>query len=155
MEPGRGTTFKIYLPSTDAAVTVDHAPMTPVTLSTHATILLAEDDGQVRKMIITVLEKAGFTVLEASGPVEALGLARSFDGEIDLLITDVVMPQMAGTELARQLTEARPRLTVLYMSGYTENGIVHHGVLDDGVHFLPKPINVQKLLEAIKSALEP
>lgn len=152
-EPGRGTTFKVYLPCTDEVEVIEPEAVREVTNIGEATILLAEDDSQVRKMIVTVLSKIGLRVLEASGPVEALSLSRDFDGEVDLLLTDVVMPQMTGTALAHELLKQRPTLRVLYMSGYTENGIVHHGVLDEGVLFLPKPINVQRLLEAIKTAI--
>lgn len=152
-EQGVGTTFDIYLPRTrDVESERPAAPRSNVNV-TRATILVAEDDAQVRRMIVAVLEEAGLFVLDASGPLDALRLAQGHDGSIDLLLTDVVMPEMTGRELAEKLCARRPDVQVVYMSGYTEDTIVHDGVLDEGIRFLPKPINTQQLLSAIKDAL--
>jgi DNA-binding response OmpR family regulator len=116
-------------------------------------VLVAEDDQQVRHMVGKVLLRAGFEVLSAAHPEDALALSAKHDGPIDLLLTDVVMPKLSGTALAEKLRETRPELRVLFTSGYTENTIVHHGVLDEGVNFLPKPVTPGRLLEAISAVL--
>ena len=116
-------------------------------------ILLAEDDPSVRKVVVAVLQRAGYSVLAAPGPREALRLEGEHVGAIDLMITDVVMPVMSGKALAQTLTQRRPNLAVLYMSGYTDEAIVKDGVLDSGVHLLPKPFTPERLLEAVGQAL--
>jgi two-component system cell cycle sensor histidine kinase/response regulator CckA len=114
-----------------------------------AVILVAEDDPSVRRVATTILRRAGYEVLPASGPREALGVAEQHPGAIDLLLTDVVMPVMSGKELAQRLSATRPELLVLYMSGCTDKASVHQGVLDAGVHLLPKPITPDLLLSAV------
>jgi len=116
--------------------------------------LVAEDDPSVRRGVVTILKRAGYEVLAAGGPREALERAGEYKGEIDLLLTDVVMPVMSGKELAAQLTAQRPELSVLYMSGYTDGSIGHHGVLDAGVHLLTKPITPERLLAAVGQRLD-
>ena len=117
------------------------------------TILLVEDEPQVRKLVHAVLVRAGYTVLVAANGAEAVALEKAHDGKIDLVLTDVVMPGMSGSDVAIALTAARPGVSVLYMSGYTDDSIVHHGVLDEGVAFLQKPVLPTPLLAAIRNAL--
>jgi two-component system, cell cycle sensor histidine kinase and response regulator CckA len=145
----KGTTFKVYLPATDEAPEpMTEYPSSPIQHK-GGTILIVEDEVQLRTMLVTILSRAGYRVLEASGPVEALGLAKGFDERIDLLLTDVVMPQMTGPLLAAELKNRRPEMVVLYMSGYTEDTIVHRGLIDDKLNFLPKPLSVASLLRKV------
>jgi PAS domain S-box-containing protein len=152
-EPGQGSVFEAYVPSTEEALT-QTAPASESSASAGTgVILLAEDDPSVRKVVVAVLQRAGYSVLAAPGPREALRLAGEHVGVIDLMITDVVMPVMSGKALAQTLTQRRPNLAVLYMSGYTDEAIVKDGVLDSGVHLLPKPFTPERLLEAVGQAL--
>jgi PAS domain S-box-containing protein len=153
-EQGRGTTFKILLPRTSAAETVvprgpDSAPP-----GGHETVLFVEDDAPVRAVGVRILAEQGYRVLEAWGGWEALRLAAEHPGPIHILVTDVVMPHMSGTELARRLRERRPETRVLYTSGYTENAIVHHGVLDPNLAFLQKPYITETLLSKVRAVLD-
>jgi DNA-binding NtrC family response regulator len=116
-------------------------------------VLVVEDDPAVRHVATTVLDRAGYTTLSAPGPVEALDAARARSAPIDLLLTDVVMPRYSGRELAVQLSALHPRLAVIYMSGYTDKDIVHRGMLEEGVFFLPKPLTPDGLLEAVSRVL--
>ncbi len=154
-EPGQGSTFKVYFPTTDEPVSDPIDVQVPNVGRVEGTVLVVEDDAQLRNMVATVLARAGLTVLHAANPIEALGIAGEHDGDIELLLTDVVMPGMSGRELAEALTQRRPEVAVLYMSGYTENSIVHHGVLDDDVNFLPKPLAPAQLLQAVADLLPP
>jgi signal transduction histidine kinase len=154
-EPGRGTTFKIYLPRMDgdaaeaAAAGVDEPPSTG-----SETVLVAEDDLAVRSVTVNMLRKRGYTVLEAESPGEALRLAGEHPDPIHLLVTDVVMPEMGGRELADAIVLVRPQVRVLFVSGYTENAIVHQGVLDRGIAFLSKPFTIQSLAAKVRSVLD-
>jgi two-component system cell cycle sensor histidine kinase/response regulator CckA len=153
-EPGRGTTFKIYLPRTDEAA-VGRPPRPPAaTLRGSETILVVEDEASVRELAARALAEAGYRVLAAGGGQEALELAAGHDAPIDLLLTDVVMPGLSGKQVADALSAARPGLRVLYASGYTQNTIVHHGVLDPGVRFLAKPFTPSVLLERVRAVLD-
>ena len=139
-EPGQGTTFKVYLPRVgEAAGTI--APPTPVADSASGveTILLVEDEKAVRELAARTLERNGYTVLTAADAAEATQLAQRHGHRIHLLLTDVVMPEVNGRQLAQRLASLRPGIKVLYMSGYTDDAIVHHGVLEPGVAFLQKP----------------
>jgi DNA-binding response OmpR family regulator len=118
------------------------------------TILLVEDDVQVRALARTVLEAQGYVVLVANGPDAALQLAAERPGEIALLITDVVMPGMSGRELARRVAPGRPGLRVLYISGYTEDVVAHHGVLEPGLTLLQKPFTPQALSRMVREVLD-
>jgi len=153
-EVGQGTSIKVYLPlaeaEADAPPEYEEAELPGGT----ETILLAEDEASVRNLTARALRRLGYTVLEAANGEEALYLAREHsDQEIQLLFTDVVMPQMGGIVLAEQLRAMRPGIKVLYTSGYTDNAIVHHGVLDAGIAFLQKPFSPELLAAKVREVL--
>jgi two-component system, cell cycle sensor histidine kinase and response regulator CckA len=153
-EPGQGTSFKIYLPRVvDAPVPAPPAQDAPVSLRGSETILLVEDDEMVRTLTRRLLEANGHTVLLASRGDAALELARSYEARIDLLITDVVMPGMSGRDLADQVQTLLPGIKVLYLSGYTDDAIVRHGVLEPGVAFLQKPFTADTLARKVREVL--
>ena len=118
------------------------------------TILLVEDEEQVRTLARAILKRQGYQVLDAANPGEALLLCERFSGVIDLLLTDVVMPQMSGRHLAERLAPLRPAMKVLYMSGYTDNAIVHHGMLEEGIEFLQKPLTPDSVAHRIREVLD-
>lgn len=153
-ELGSGTTFRIYLPCTDrAAVVSSFASHAPPALRGSETLLLVEDDEQVRVMNCAILRRNGYRVLEASDAVEALAASEKFEGKIDLLLVDVVMPRMSGRELAERIVAVRAGTKVLYVSGYTEDTVLHHGALAAGIHFLQKPITPDMLLRKVREVL--
>jgi PAS domain S-box-containing protein len=152
-EPGKGSTFKIYLPRTGRPAEPSLAqPEAPARLGLQ-TVLVVEDQAAVRRLTCEVLALNGYRVLEAGRGEEALRIAAEHDGPIHLMMTDVVMPGMNGRELAERMGELRPGTQVLYVSGYTENVIAHHGVLDPGVWYLPKPFAPGELLSMIARML--
>jgi len=154
-ELGRGTTLKIYFPRMDQPVEKPGSEKgsSPVQRSTE-TILLVEADSQLRQLTSAVLSHCGYKVLAASSPDEALGLCKANHREIELLVTDVVMPGMNGRQLAEQVTLITPQIKVLYISGYTSNAIVHHGVLDAGLWFLAKPFSLSALIAKVREVLD-
>jgi PAS domain S-box-containing protein len=152
-EVGRGSVFEAYLPISDEPLTAEPPRQKPARRPRDAMILVAEDDTPVRQVVVTVLRRAGYRVLEASHPHHALALARDHAGPIDLLLTDLVMPLMSGNELARQLCAQRPDLAVLCMSGYSDEAIRHRGVMDAGVQLLAKPVTPEQLLNAVAEVL--
>ncbi len=152
-EVGKGTTFRIYLPAIDTPETAtDTKPVEPIPAGT-GTILMVEDDGSILELGQTVLEQLGYNVLATGTPEQAIELVRGCNGKIDLLITDVVMPQMNGRELANRLGRFVPGLKTLYMSGYTANVIAHHGVLDPGINFLQKPFSIQEIAVKVREVI--
>jgi signal transduction histidine kinase len=153
-ETGRGTTFKVYFPRAfQAEVQALPSPRTEGLEGTE-TILLAEDQPEVRSVAVAVLERYGYRVLQASNGDEALQILRQHRGPIHLLLSDVVMPSMSGPELARLVQLKQPSIRVLYASGYTDDAIVRHGVLDPGVAFLQKPFTPTALLRKIRELLD-
>ena len=154
-EVGKGTTFKIYLPRVDdVALTSEQARQLQPVPGGRETVLVVEDEEIVRALSSEILEKHGYKVLSAANGPEGLRLCREFSGRIDLLITDVVMPRMSGRELAEQLAITRPETRVLYMSGFTDDAIVRHGVLDDDVFFIQKPFSPDALAFKTRSVLD-
>ena len=153
-EPGRGTIFKIYFPRVDEAASAEPGASRTAPKQGAETILVVEDEKGVRELEAETLRRQGYTVLKACDPVEALELARRHGGTIQMLLTDVVMPQMSGRQLAEQLLAVRPELRVLYVSGYTENTVVHHGVLEPDVEFLGKPFSQQALAQKVREVLD-
>jgi two-component system, cell cycle sensor histidine kinase and response regulator CckA len=153
-EIGKGTTFKIYLPRVDAELDVPRVVTAPTTLSGTETVLLVEDEAQVRTIVFNVLRRQGYRVLVAENAGEALLISEKHLERIDLLLTDVVMPQMSGPELAKRLASARPEMKVLCMSGYTDDSIIRHGVLNSGVAFLQKPITPVVLATKVREVLD-
>jgi CheY-like chemotaxis protein len=154
-EPGQGTTFKIYLPRhlDKTAPLLKQEPDKP-TERGRETVLLVEDELAILEMTTEILERLGYNVLAAGTPGEAIRLAQEYPGLIDLLLTDVVMPEMNGRDLAKNLLSIYPDIRRLFMSGYTANVIAHHGVLDEGVHFIQKPFSMNDLGAKIREALD-
>jgi CheY-like chemotaxis protein len=154
-EPGRGTTFKLYLPRVDRELEVTGATITASAPRRGSeTILLVEDDDQVRTVARSILTRSGYHVIEARNAGEALLHSEAHPGRIHLLLSDVVMPQLSGPELAKRLARGRPEMKVLCMSGYTDDSIVRHGVLEARVAFLQKPITPEVLTAKIREVLE-
>jgi two-component system cell cycle sensor histidine kinase/response regulator CckA len=154
-EPGHGTTFRIYLPRHVAGPGHRRAPgAAPPAPRGRETILLVEDEAAILKLAAKMLTLQGYTVLAANTPGEAVRLGAEHNGEIDLLMTDVVMPEMNGRELARKLLSLYPNLKCLFMSGYTADVIAHRGVLVDGVHFIQKPFSIDGLAASVREALD-
>ena len=154
-ELGQGTSFKIYLPTVEEEVeTYKTAALFSPPPGGTETILLVEDEEAVRTMISKVLQSGGYTVLEAQHGVEALRVCKKHSGPIHLMISDVVMPQMSGRELAGRLALRRPEMRVLYISGYPDNAIVHHGVLETGTAFLQKPFTLNALEYKVREVLD-
>ena len=153
-EIGRGSTFKVYFPQAErpTEVSTKQARSVPARRG-QETVLVVEDEEMVRNLACEALHLLGYSPIPAADPLVALKICREFEGEIHLLLTDVVLPQMDGRSLYGLLSKMRPGIRVLYVSGYTENFIVRHGVLDHGVHFLPKPFTVDSLALKISEVL--
>lgn len=153
-EPGKGTTFKIYLPVKGDDMHTEKVPESVDTIPAgDETILLVEDDASVREMIRAFLEPAGYTILSAGNGPEALALNKAQDGVIHLLLTDVIMPGMNGQEVADAVKKSRPDTRIIFMSGYTDDVIAHHGVLEEGVNFIQKPVTLGTLARELRRVL--
>ena len=154
-EPGHGSTFKLYFPRVAEPVSELTAAGEVEDSAGNAreTILLVEDEEAVRELTLKMLHTLGYSVLMAENGEHALGVSRGHTGDLSLLLTDVVMPGMSGRQLADALILERPDIKVLFLSGYTENTVVHHGVLDSGVDFLPKPFSREVLGKKLREIL--
>ncbi len=153
-EPGKGTTFKVYLPRVDDAIETPGIPEASTTRRGTETVLLVEDDDQVRAVARDILSRNGYRVIEARNAGEALLRTEQHLGPIHLLLTDVVMPQMSGPELAKRLVGIRPDMKVLCMSGYTDDSIVRHGVLESRVAYIQKPVTPAALTARVRAVLD-
>jgi len=155
-EPGAGATFKIYLPKVEVEVDAQRKPPAELPESLHGTetLLLVEDETSLRKLSRHLLEFCGYHVVEAENGLQALELSQQYEGMIDLLLTDVVMPGMSGRVLADKLVLQRPQTRVVYMSGYTGQTVGEHGVLAEGSFFLPKPFTREALARKVREALD-
>jgi len=155
-EPGSGTTFRIYLPVPEVPRPIQGKGVSTsaVTERSGETVLLVEDEEALLRLNSRMLERLGYQVIPASTPGEAIRLAQEHREGIHLLVTDVVMPEMNGRDLARQLLSLYPGMRRLFMSGYTADVIAHHGVLDEGVHFLQKPFSIAALAEKLREVLD-
>jgi DNA-binding response OmpR family regulator len=152
-EPGKGTTFKVYLPQVhDAEDAAEPQQIRPGRGT--ETILIVEDEDEVRARACEVRATYGYEVLQARTPAEALLIAERHSGPIHLLLTDVIMPGMSGRILAERLAPLRPEMNVLYMSGYTDEAIVHHGTLDAGTPFIRKPFTPDALAAGVRRLLD-
>ncbi len=153
-EPGVGTSFKIYLPSTEETSVIDKPVIGNDTkLSGTETVLVVEDNEDVRRLVCTAVKSYGYTVLEAKNPVAAIALAAKSDNHIDLLLTDVIMPTMNGQDLYMVLGASHPDMRVLFMSGYTDDVIADQKLLSNELHFVQKPFDIETLLKKIRQAL--
>jgi two-component system, cell cycle sensor histidine kinase and response regulator CckA len=153
-ELGAGTTFKVYLPRTDRTIVLALGSQPPPSLVGTETILLVEDEEQVRLVASAILRRNGYQVIEASDGEEALLILKDPTLKVALLLTDVVMPRMSGRKLAEQVALLRPDMKLLFASGYTDDAIVRHGVLDAGVAFLQKPFTPLGLLSKVRDVLD-
>ena len=154
-KPGAGSTFTIYFPRVPEEQTSQHPSLSPG--DAHAgteTLLLVEDEPAIRALASDILSRSGYKVLEARHGVEALLTGSQYLGAIHLLVTDVIMPQMSGSEVAERLMHERPHMKVLYISGYTDDAIIHHGVVKEGTAFLQKPFTPDALVQKVRQLLD-
>jgi CheY-like chemotaxis protein len=155
-EPGQGATFKIFLPRVvEAAVpsAAAEAPSAPLPRG-NETVLVVEDEEGVRKLVGSVLELSGYRVLEADSGEAAMEVSSTHEGEIQLLVTDVVMPKMSGRDLAQALVLLRPNIKVLFLSGYADRAVIEHGILDTGAAFMQKPFTPDALARKVREVLD-
>jgi two-component system cell cycle sensor histidine kinase/response regulator CckA len=154
-EPGKGTTFKIYLPRVqgEADKLSEDAKVVP-DLRGSETVLVVEDEPSVRALAARILRERGYTVIEASNGKEALRTAQEYAGKIHLVLADVVMPEMSGKVLVSQIEAARPGIRALFISGYTDNAIIHHGILEANVAFLQKPFSANVLASKVREVID-
>ncbi|OGP59910.1 MAG: hypothetical protein A2V65_07075, partial [Deltaproteobacteria bacterium RBG_13_49_15] len=153
-EPGQGAMFKIYLPRTHNIKEEEKQSGVKTIDRGTETVLLVEDEESILRLGKTVLERFGYTVLDARAPREAMATAEHYEGSIHLLVTDVVMPEMNGKELKERIEKIKPNIKALFMSGYTANVIMHRGILESDVHFLQKPFTVNSLAGKVREVLD-
>jgi two-component system, cell cycle sensor histidine kinase and response regulator CckA len=153
-EPGEGTTIKVYLPRTNRSAAVANMVSEIRTRKGSETVLLVEDEEVVRVLVRTILERYGYHVLEAQSAGDAFLLCEEHKATIHVLLTDVVMPRMSGRKLAARLAPLRPSMKVLYMSGYTDDSVVRHGILESDVAFIQKPIMPETLARKLREVIE-
>jgi PAS domain S-box-containing protein len=153
-EPGKGTTFKIYLPRDTSPVQNAEENTPKIPFSHGETVLVVEDEGSILRLTEEILKGLGYTTITANTPGKAINLSKVHSGQIDLLITDVIMPEMNGQQLAEQLMILYPKIKCLFMSGYTTNVIVHRGLLNSGLNFIQKPYSRKGLAVKIREVLE-
>jgi len=151
--PAQGSTFRIYFPKIERDRGLKEAFVEPAVSSGTGTVLLVEDDALVRGMVKAMLKKMGYTVWVAHNPGEAWTLVENETARIDLLLTDVVMPEMAGTELSKKIGQILPGIKVLFMSGYTSNIILKQGVPFEAIHFIQKPFSIGELGQKVREAM--
>jgi CheY-like chemotaxis protein len=157
--PGQGTTFKIYLPRVDESVEavaekgVEKGAVEDLPRGRES-VLVVEDDKEVRQLSVRILNRQGYRVWEANDGVEALRVCEQHKEPIDLMLTDVVMPQMGGLELAEKVQPLRPQMKVLFTSGYMDDAVVHKGILNSGSHFLQKPFSPTVLARKVREVLD-
>lgn len=153
-EPEKGTTFKIYLPRVDESLEEARTSQPAKTLPRGGeTVLIVEDEAEVRRLTVRILKNQGYRVLEASRGEDALQVYAQYGAPVHLMVTDVILPGMSGRELAERLRSLHPKLKVLYMSGYTENTIIHNEVLEEGVNYIQKPFSLKKLVRTVRQVL--
>jgi CheY-like chemotaxis protein len=154
-EPGKGSTFKIYLPRVKKTIRIMERPgKKEESLQGSETILVVEDDDMVRELAINILKRYGYTVLFAGDGQEAFHICRGLKEPVQLMLTDVVMPRISGRELVESLEGMRPEMKVLFMSGYTDNAIVHHWILDNRIAFIQKPFTPGDLARKVREVLD-
>ncbi len=153
-EPGHGATFRVYLPKVESKVTESTEPQQLTPARGAETLLVVEDEDGVRRLACRILRAQGYTVLEARNGSEALSTFQDHDGVIELVLTDVVMPEMGGRHLHERLLAVNPNLAVLFMSGYTDDAVVRHGVLESETNFIQKPFSYAGLANAVRNVLD-
>jgi DNA-binding response OmpR family regulator len=154
-EPEKGTTFKIYLPLVNEPLEEKKERVVKeASPRGNETILVVEDDEVVRKLAVRILREQGYRVLEASQGVDAFLICEEHKGPIHLLVTDVVMPKMSGRELAERIKSIRQEVKVLYMSGYPDDTIAHHGILNEGMNYIQKPFKMNGLAQKVRGVLD-
>ena len=154
-EPKQGATFKVYLPEVKKDADPEKKEKKPVVkLAGSETVLIVEDDGLLRNLTQNTLQSYGYRILDAKNGEDAIRVCKEYDGRIDLMITDVVMPKIGGREAAKRLLPLYPQMKVIYMSGYTDDAIVHHGVLKPGLNFLEKPFTLEGLARKVRQVLD-
>jgi len=154
-EPNQGTTFKLYLPRAEGVTISSAAEVTALrTTRGNETVLLVDDDDQVRAVARGILRRQGYVVLEAANGGEALLIAEQHPAKIQLLLTDVVLPRMSGRQIAERITTMRPGIDVLFMSGYTDDAVLQHGILESGVAYLQKPLTPDSMARKVRQVLD-
>jgi CheY-like chemotaxis protein len=154
-EPGHGTTFKMFFPAVDAPLAAQAIERSPLrSMGGTETVLIAEDAAGVRVVACEGLRKNGYEILEAESAAVALDIASAFSGTIHLLVTDIVMPGKSGRQLAEELAVLRPHMKVLFVSGYTNDALIHHGMLGTGFNLLQKPFTPASLARRVREVLD-